>query len=231
MLKKLIENIIYKLKGSKYLIDKDMTQIQLLSTVIIRGFMIIRGMFLRFRIKGYGVIFRDKKVTVISPQNIITHGTLNLGSGSFIDARVKHNIELGKNFTLGRNSMIEGFGVLQDLGVELIVGDNVGISANSMLSIRGSVCIGNDVIIGPYFSLHAENHNFKNQKEIIRDQGTSRKGVTIEDNVWIGAKVTILDGVTIHTGAVIAAGAVVTDDVPKLSVVGGVPAKIIKYRK
>jgi len=54
--------------------------------------------------------------------------------------------------------------------------------------------------------------------------------VTLEDDVWIGANVTILKGVTIHSGSVVAAGAVVTKDVPNDAVVGGIPAKVLKYR-
>ncbi len=56
------------------------------------------------------------------------------------------------------------------------------------------------------------------------------KPVTIADNVWIGCRATIVPGVTINEGAVIASGAVVTKDVPKGAVVGGNPAKVLKYR-
>jgi len=62
------------------------------------------------------------------------------------------------------------------------------------------------------------------------DQGIRGHGVRIEDDVWIGAGVVILDKVTIHKGAIIGAGAVVTRDVPAGAIVGGVPARLIKQR-
>lgn len=65
---------------------------------------------------------------------------------------------------------------------------------------------------------------------LVENFDDSRKGVTIENDVWIGASCLVMDGVTIHNGAIVAAGAVVTKDVPPFAVVGGVPAKVIKYR-
>lgn len=61
-------------------------------------------------------------------------------------------------------------------------------------------------------------------------EATSKGGITLEDDVWIGYGATILDGVTLGRGSVVAAGAVVTKDVPPYAVVAGVPAKVIKYR-
>ena len=67
---------------------------------------------------------------------------------------------------------------------------------------------------------------------MLRKQGFEpAEAVTIEDDVWIGDRVIILPGVSIHTGAVIAAGALVNKDVPAYAIVGGVPAKILKYRE
>lgn len=64
----------------------------------------------------------------------------------------------------------------------------------------------------------------------IRDQGEIKKGIIIQDNVWIGANSVILDGVIIESGAIIGAGSVVTKSVPKNCIVAGNPAKIIKFR-
>ncbi len=71
-------------------------------------------------------------------------------------------------------------------------------------------------------------YSFENNNLLIRLQGTTRQGIRIGKNCWIGAKVTILDGVSIGDHCVIAAGAVVTKNIPPHSVIGGVPARIIK---
>ena len=77
----------------------------------------------------------------------------------------------------------------------------------------------------------ALNHNFNDTTKRIDEQGVATKAVTIADDVWIGANAVVLPGVTIGQHSVVAAGAVVTQDVPPYSVVGGVPAKVIKNLK
>lgn len=72
---------------------------------------------------------------------------------------------------------------------------------------------------------------FKGKANYDSARMTGSKGnIVVEDDVWIGYRATILSGVTVHQGAVIGAGSVVTKDVPPYAIVGGVPAKIIKYR-
>lgn len=75
-----------------------------------------------------------------------------------------------------------------------------------------------------------QNHNFSDRDKLIRLQGGVSKPVIIENNVWIGARVTILCGVTIREGSIIAAGSVVVKSTPPFTISGGVPAKIIKER-
>lgn len=74
-------------------------------------------------------------------------------------------------------------------------------------------------MIGPRVSLFAENHNFGDKSKVIKSQGVNNKGITIEDDCWIGSGVIILDGVTIGHGSVIGAGTLVLKDVPPKSVV------------
>ena len=140
-------------------------------------------------------------------------------------------VTIGNNFSIGRNSIIECTGVLRELGEECIIGENVGIAANAFISVRGKLVIGNDCIFGPGLSIFTENHNFRDISKPIRLQGATRKGVEIGNDCWFGANVTVLDGVKIGNKCVIAAGAVITKDIPDFSIVGGVPAKVIRYRK
>lgn len=75
------------------------------------------------------------------------------------------------------------------------------------------------------------NHKFEDLDILIKNQGLDKKGIVIEDNVWIGANVTILDGVKIGSGSVVAAGAVVNKDVPQNTIVAGVSCRVIGERK
>lgn len=112
---------------------------------------------------------------------------------------------------------------------DLILGDNSGVGKKSVVS--GSVIIGKDVMMGPECYIYTRNHNFASVEKPMRLQGYSTiKKVVIEDDVWIGARVTILPGIRIGKGAIIGAASVVTKNVPEYAVVAGNPAKIIKYR-
>jgi acetyltransferase-like isoleucine patch superfamily enzyme len=138
-------------------------------------------------------------------------------------------MRIGRNFSLGEGSIIEnGFNIAAKKGL-IEIGDNVGIGAFSFISCPSRVRLGSDCIIGQYFSVHAQDHRFGGQG-LIRLQGTTEQGIEIGDNCWIGAKVTVVDGVTIGSGCVIAAGAVVTRSFPDNSVIGGVPARLLRQR-
>lgn len=110
------------------------------------------------------------------------------------------------------------------------VGNKVGIGEKAFINASGGLEIGNNVKTGPMLCIWTSNHNYEKPKKLPYDMEWIHKKVVIHDNVWIGARVSILPGVEIGEGAVIAMGAVVTKNVPPCAVVGGNPAKIIKYR-
>ncbi|GAB3637398.1 hypothetical protein GCM10027422_29880 [Hymenobacter arcticus] len=96
----------------------------------------------------------------------------------------------------------------------------------------GEVIIGDNVMIAPHCMLSSGNHDYKQLEKPMRFAGDFTKGpIVIENDVWIGANVTITDGVTIGEGAVIAANSCVTKDIPPFAIAAGVPARVIKSRK
>lgn len=115
-------------------------------------------------------------------------------------------------------------------GSGISIGNNSGIGVNCR--IRGPLIIGNDVMMGPDVVILGSGHNTSRTDIPMRLQGSPDSQQTVIGNdVWIGTRVIILPGVKIGNGVIIGAGAVVTKNVPDYAIVGGVPAKIIKYRK
>jgi acetyltransferase-like isoleucine patch superfamily enzyme len=98
----------------------------------------------------------------------------------------------------------------------------------SVIRGQGGVTIGDRVYTSPFSQVIAVNHVFDDPTRPFIDQGITAEGIVIEDDVWIGAGAVITDGVRIGKGAVVAAGAVVTKDVAPHTIVGGVPARLIK---
>ena len=116
------------------------------------------------------------------------------------------------------------------MGVGLVVGDDVGISQNCFIQVRGKVTIGSHVMFGPNVSIFSENHGFADLDIPMISQPTVRGEVIIEDDVWLGTRSVILSGIRIGKGSIIAAGALINRDIPPYSIVAGVPGKVIKSR-
>lgn len=111
----------------------------------------------------------------------------------------------------------------------LVIGDRTQLGHNSR--IDHSVTFGNDVMMGPDVVIMTNSHAFDRLDVPMIAQGAlERRPVVIGDDVWIGTRVIIMPGVKIGSGSIIGAGSVVTKDVPELAIVGGVPARVVKYR-
>jgi acetyltransferase-like isoleucine patch superfamily enzyme len=230
--KKTINDIIQLLGRENYSIDKSLSTLDLFLILFDKFIQLLRGISLKiFFKKSKGLLFIGSRVK-IKFKNKISHGrSFQIGDNVEINALSKFGVQIGNNVSILKNTIIECTGVIRDLGEGLKIGDNVGISQNCFIQVRGKVEIGNNVIFGPNSSIFSENHIFSNPDIPVNIQGESRKGVKIGDGVWIGAKSVILDGVSIGKNSIIAAGSVVNKNVPAFSIVGGVPAKIIKKRK
>jgi acetyltransferase-like isoleucine patch superfamily enzyme len=156
---------------------------------------------------------------------------VSLGEYSSLHCLSNAGVRIGSHTSIDRNLWLHCGGTSRPNEHGFFsIGDYSYIGCNAVLGAGGGITIGSHVLIGQCVNIHSENHIFADPTRLIQEQGVSYQGVTIEDDVWVGSKATILDGVTIGKGAVIAAGAVVTRPVPPYTVVGGVPAKVIKTR-
>lgn len=122
-------------------------------------------------------------------------------------------------------------GVHIDSPSMLVIGSCSSINRGSLINAGGGVSIGNNVLIGPGVTIYSQNHIFSDPDIPINKQGYELKPVSIQDDVWIGARAIILPGVTVEKGSVVAAGAIVTKNIAAYSIVAGVPAHIIGSRK
>lgn len=114
-------------------------------------------------------------------------------------------------------------------GRGLVIGHRSSLGVNAQ--VLGPLTIGDNVMMGPDVVILTNNHRIDDLEQPMINQGLdSIAPVTIEDDVWIGVRAILLPGVAIGRGAVVAAGAVVASDVPRNAIVGGVPAKVIRYR-
>ena len=135
---------------------------------------------------------------------------------------------------IGRGTNIHPTVILRE-GEYITIGDHCLINHNNLIqagkSKAGSITIGNYVHTGTNVVMLGFNHGFYTRDIPTKEQDYMDAPIVIGDDVWIGTGAVILSGVTIGKGAIIAAGAVVNKDVPEYAIVGGVPAKVLKYRK
>jgi len=175
---------------------------------------------------------------VIFGRNItIRHGTkIRLGDrvvvddNAVLDAKGEGNvgIDIGADTIVSRNC------ILSCKGGSIRIGRNVSMGINSLVhAVAGSdVVVGDDAAIAAFtYLIGGGNYRTERLDIAFKEQGDySRGGVVVEDGVWIGSHVQVLDGVRVGAHSILAAGAVVNRDVPEYSVVGGVPARVIRSR-
>lgn len=228
MFRKLINAIITKIKGESFTLDGQIPISYICALVWSRCMMIIFGIIKMHRFER---VFVHHSSTIKCPSKIITHGNLSIDRHCYIDALSVDGIYFGNNVSIGKNTTIECSGSLKSIGKGLSIGNNVGLGTHGFWGCAGGIEIGDNTIFGNYVSLHSENHNFSQKDVPIRLQGVTRKGIKIGSDCWIGAKATILDGTDLGDGCIVAAGAVVRGIIPPYSIIGGIPAKIIKMRE
>jgi len=157
---------------------------------------------------------------------------ISIGKNNIIHPTSSFDTSLGGQIILGNNNEILNGCLLMSYGGKISIGSGCSINPYTIIYGHGvGTIIGNNVLIAGQCMIIPANHNFSRTDVPINQQGTNSKGIIIEDDVWIAAGSTILDGVKIGKGAIVAAGSVVKHSVEPYSVVGGVPARVIKMRK
>jgi acetyltransferase-like isoleucine patch superfamily enzyme len=164
---------------------------------------------------------QKKGIFVGEDSLICKHATLEVDTVSISESKI----------VIGSNTLISSFAILRTYGGTIKIGDSCFINSFTVLYGHGNLTIGNGCLIGPQVTIVPANYGFKDKDVPFRLQIPTMKGITIEDNVWIGAGVTILDGCTIGEGSIIGAGAVITRNVEPYSIAAGVPAKRIGTRE
>jgi acetyltransferase-like isoleucine patch superfamily enzyme len=187
----------------------------------------IRGVFYRLILKMDGLAAIENNVRLRFASHIRLGARVYLDYGVYIHA-CPNGVKIGDDTLVMHGSILHvyNFRGLPHSGIA--IGHHSLIGEHNVIRGQGGVTIGDRVYTSPFVQIVAVNHVFDDPAAPFVDQGITAEGIVIEDDVWIGSGAVITDGVRIGAGAVVAGGAVVTQDVPPHTIVGGVPAKIIR---
>lgn len=159
-------------------------------------------------------------------KNIFVGNRVRFLRGAMVLADERGRIELGDDAVICR------FAVIQSLGGLIRIGKRTGIGDFcNLYGYAGGVEIGDDVMVATGCRIVASAHGTQDLTTPMAVQPSTYRGIKIANDVWLGTNAVVLDGVEIGQGAIVGAGAVVTKSVPAFAIVGGVPARILKYRE
>ncbi len=159
---------------------------------------------------------------------------IRIGRGVYVDSgcRIhasKAEIVLGAGTRVMRGAYLCAYVSNARAGEGIETGENCWIGVDAVLGAgQGGIVLGDRVLIAPQAVLVCGDHDFERTDQSVTEQAYTGKPIRVGNDVWIGAHATVLGGVTIGERAVVAAGAVVNGDVEPFTVVGGVPARVLK---
>ena len=186
---------------------------------------------LKFKFQRFGISLFAK---LVGAHRIFPKGQIRVHAGATIDCRrdpFLGNDDCGESAVhIGTSTTICSGALILPYGGEIRIGDNCSVNPLTILYGHGGLSIGNNTRIACHTVIIPAQHQFSSAGIAICEQGLSRQGIQIGEDVWIGANVTILDGAIIGNGCVVAAGAVVNRSFPAGVVIGGVPARELKSR-
>lgn len=229
----LLERCLARAKGPEaYEIDAAITDAMAWQILRYSGAKAARGLLLKPRLRECGgTLMIGRRVTITHPQMISCGYGFVIEDNAELHGLCRDGLTFGNNVTIGRGAQIRPSGYYgRALGVGLVVGDNSNIGPSCFVGAFGGIRIGRDVMMATSVIILSEEHHYNDGGTTMKSQGAGGKETVIEDDVWLGARSTIIGGSHIGKGAVVAAGAVVKGEVAPFSVVAGVPARPIRQR-
>ncbi len=187
----------------------------------------VRGILYRLILHMDGIAAIEQNVRLRFADHIRLGRGVYLDQNTYLHACPK-GIELGDRTIVMHGAVLHVYNFRDMPHSGIKIGKDCLVGEYSVIRGQGGVTIGDRVYTSPFTQIIAVNHVFDDPNRPFIEQGITAEGIVIEDDVWLGAGAIITDGVRVGKGAVVAAGSVVTKDVLPHTVVGGVPAKVIK---
>lgn len=187
----------------------------------------LRGVVYRSILRMNGVAAIESRVRLRFASLITLGQATYLDEGVYLHA-CPGGIHIGSRSLVMHGSVLHVYNFRSLPHAGIWIGEDSLIGEYNVIRGQGGIRIGHRVYTSPMVQLIAVNHVFDDVTRPFVNQGITARGITIEDDVWIGSGAVVTDGVTVGRGAVVAAGAVVTRDVPPHTVVGGVPARALR---
>ena len=216
---------LLRLVGKTYSISPELPAGFLIHMLVRRLVWLLRAL-----LRGRYKVFIGPNVKMRGAGRIRIGRYSTIGAYCQLDGYGREGVVLGERVNIGDYTIIGVTNHPSRLGKGLRIGSDSGVGQFSYFGALGGIEIGQNVIMGQYVSFHASIHVFDRTDIPIRMQGSTDLGIRIGDDVWVGSKVTFIDGADVGAHSVIAAGAVVRGTFPPYSVIGGVPAKLLKSR-
>ena len=187
----------------------------------------IRGILYRLILHMNGIAAIEQNVRLRYANHIRLGRGVYIDQGAYLHA-CPRGIELGDRTIVMHGAVLHVYNFRNMPHSGIKIGKDSLVGEYSVIRGQGGVTIGDRVYTSPFTQIIAVNHVFDDPDRPFIEQGITAEGIVIEDDVWLGAGAIITDGVRVGKGAVVAAGSVVTKDVLPHTVVGGVPARLIK---
>jgi len=170
--------------------------------------------------------FIEEGVRLRIPKKVFLGDRVFIGKNCDLDVEyLDSEIRINNDVHISRDTII-----LAGVG-KTIINERVSIGAGSFIYGSSGIEIGKDSLLADHVRLMAGSHKYKDASKLIRLQGACAKKTIIGQDVWLGSSAIVLGGVTVGDGAVVGAGAVVTKDIPRYTIAGGVPAKVVGKRE